>query len=151
MFRPRTVALTAALLFLFTPGTRADVPTPGFRQVTPQLRFDSLDDYPDYRFYLQSRRAPGNPFAAPLQTIEVPPGQPVTLPGEGKRIADLVLLAVPCKEAEYVTLRDGTLSTANAEGTLRSQGLSKPAEDFSPWRVFLVASPQTRGGLPWTP
>jgi hypothetical protein len=95
MFRPRTVAAAAVLLFLVTPGTRADISVPGSRQVTPYLRFDNLDNYPDYRLYLQYRRGDGNPLAAPLQIVEVFPGRPVAVAGEGRRVADLALLAAP--------------------------------------------------------
>jgi hypothetical protein len=130
MSRPRTVAAAAVLLFLVTPGTWADMPTPGFRQVTPYLRFDNLDDYPDYRFYLQYRRGNGNPFAAPLQIVEVTSGQPVPLAGEGRRVADLALLAAPRDQALPAFPRDSWGPAPELPGFLR-ENLEHPVTTTS--------------------
>ncbi len=125
MFRPRTAA-AAVLLFLVTPPTQADVPIPGARQVTPYLRFDNLDDYPDYRFYLQYRRGDGNPYAAPLQLVEVKSGQPVPVAGGGRRIADLALLAAPRDQALPDFRRDTRGPAPEFPGFLRATNLEHP-------------------------
>jgi hypothetical protein len=95
MFRASMLVAVATLLVLFTPGARADMPLSGAREITPRLRFENLNDYPAYRFYLQYRRGDGNPYAAPLQVVEVAAGQPVPLTGGGRRVADVALLAGP--------------------------------------------------------
>lgn len=130
MFRPRTVAAVAVLLFLVTPGTRADISAPGTHEVTPQLRCDNLDDYPDYRFYLQYRRGNGNPYVAPLQIVEVTAGQPVAVAGEGRRVADLALLAAPRDQALPAFPRDTVGPAPEFPGFLRAN-LECPAATTS--------------------
>jgi hypothetical protein len=132
MFRPRAVAVTAALLFLLPSAARADMPLSGaVRQVTPQLRFDNLDDYPDYRFYLQYRRGDGNPFAAPLQIVEVFSGKPAPVAGEGRRVADLALLAAPRDQALPDFRRDTRGPAPEFPGFLRATNLEEPATTVS--------------------
>ena len=126
MLRTRPFLVAALLLVHFTPGTRADVPSPGTRELTPQLRFDSLDDYPDYRFYLQYRRGDGNPYAAPLQVVEVLSGQPVALAGGGRRVADLALLAAPRDHAPPALPHDTRGPAPDFPGFLRATNLEPP-------------------------
>ena len=127
MFRPRTVAAVAVLLLLLiAPGTRADMPLAGAREVTPRLRFDNLDDYPGYRFYLQYRRGDGNPYAAPLQIVEVAAGRPVPLAGGGRRVADLALLAGPRDLPPPELPHDTRGPASEFPGFLRATNLEPP-------------------------
>lgn len=156
MFRARTCAALAALLVLCTCGTRADMPLAGAREITPRLRFDNLDDYPDYRFYLQYRRGDGNPYAAPLRVVEVVSRQPVAVEGPGRRVADLALLAGPRDLPPPALAADLRGPAPEFPGFLRATNLEPPVtttfrpnrgDDYvMPYRVAI-----TDGRLELTP
>jgi hypothetical protein len=131
MFRPGAFVTAAVLLVLFPPGTRADILSPGTRQLTPQLRFDNLDDYPDYRFYLQYRRGEGNPYAAPLQVVAVVAGQPVALTGGGRNVADLALLAAPRDQPPPALPHDTRGPAPDFPGFLCATNLEPPVTTTS--------------------
>jgi hypothetical protein len=89
--------LLAAVYLSLSPATaRADAapfPYP-VRKIDPQVRFDNLDQYPDWIFYLEYRRGNGNPGIATKQTLSLPSAEPVALTGSGRRVVAYVL-AVP--------------------------------------------------------
>jgi hypothetical protein len=99
--------------------------------VTPHLRFDNLNDYPDYRFYLQYRRGDGNPFAAPLQIVEVFSGHPVAVEGRGRHVADMALLAGPRDQALPDFQRDARGPAPEFPGFLRATNLEHPVTTTS--------------------
>jgi hypothetical protein len=63
--------------------------------VNIHLRFDNLDDYPDYDFYLKYGIAQGNPYAG-LRLMKLTAASTLTkLEGEGRRLTLVYLMAVP--------------------------------------------------------
>jgi hypothetical protein len=78
---------------------RADLaPPPGTKVIDPRVGFEGVEQQAGYAFFLRCQRGDGNPFAAPTTWAEVKDGEAFTLPGSGRRIAALQLVAVPRKE-----------------------------------------------------
>jgi hypothetical protein len=57
--------LVVLLTLIATDAVRADVGLLPPDERFPAMRFDNLDDYPKYDFYLAYALGPGNPFAGP--------------------------------------------------------------------------------------
>jgi hypothetical protein len=94
----------AALLAAGAPAARADVPPlplVNYRETTPHVRFDNLDDYPDWVFYLEYERYSGGPTGKNLSIVRLTTGEPVPFAGEGSRVR-AGLVAVPRHFAEAV-------------------------------------------------
>ncbi len=67
----------------------------GFRRdLNFRVRFENLDDYPAYDFYLKFSLGAGTPYASPHLT-KVNSGRPTQLQGQGNRLTEVYLLAVP--------------------------------------------------------
>lgn len=109
-------AWALAVLILGVGAVRADVPGPR-PQLSVELQFPNLADHPDYDFYLQYGRSPGNPYAG-LRLTRVAGADPVHLEGEGSRLTEVYLLAVP-----------------------RGQALAPPRLDDPDWRQWLQEVP----------
>src|SRR5215470_16298302 len=92
---PRDIVLIVALILgLPWAAARADgAPSWFATELTPRLRFDNLDDYPDYSFYLAYGRTGGAPTYRTLTQVE--PGATVLLEGSGRRMVPVILIAVP--------------------------------------------------------
>src|SRR6266702_565143 len=86
--------VTVLTLLLAATLARADVGLFPQRNVNPLLRFENLDDYPDYNFYLKYGHARGNPGAS-FYLAKVSGANQVRLEGEGERFTSVYLIAVP--------------------------------------------------------
>jgi hypothetical protein len=72
---------------------------PGAVALEPYVRFDGVANYPDYAFYVKYKRGGGNPNAARFDVLPVPDGKAFRLSGQGRRVGDIALVAVPRDKA----------------------------------------------------
>jgi hypothetical protein len=87
--------LAAAYLSISPEVVRADAASPyPVRNTDPHVRFENLDEYPDWVFYLEYQRGNGNPGIATKQTVSLTSAEPVALTGSGRRVVAYVV-AVP--------------------------------------------------------
>jgi hypothetical protein len=117
-------------LGLWPPAARADM-APRFlrRNISPLLRFDNLADYPGYTFYLKYGRGYEIGYVT-----EVTSGVPVHLEGEGDRIFEVVLLAVPHGQSRPARLLDDE-EWEKEVGALRSAPLAWRENYITPYRI----------------
>jgi hypothetical protein len=96
----RTATVAAVVLLAFSaPAAWADSLNPfPVRATDPQLRFEHLDDYPDWVFYVEYNRASEPPDATNLKSIRLTSDRPVALTGTGRHVRSR-LVAVPRAKA----------------------------------------------------
>jgi hypothetical protein len=98
------LALAAASL------ASADVPLPpDVKYVTPRVRFEGIDKYADYVFFLKYYSGQGNPFASPPKYIEVKNTEAFDMTG-GRRIVNVQLFAVAREDAAKLQAKDASLA-----------------------------------------
>ena len=116
MTRRILLPLATVLCFLAPAPVAADMGAPLHFDFPPRVRFDNLDEYPDYVFYLQYRTDSSNPTRAPLNLVRVEPNQIIQF---RRRLADVVLIAVPRCVVPAVEADRDDFCLAYMEGTHR--------------------------------
>jgi hypothetical protein len=108
MRRPILLALCLALIGLSR--ASADVPLPpDLKYVTPRVRFEGVDKYADYVFYLKYYSGQGNPYASPPKYIEVKNTDAFDMTG-GRRLVSVQLFAVAREDAARLLAKDSSLA-----------------------------------------
>jgi hypothetical protein len=139
-------AASVALLVIDGEG-RADVasPIPNFsRNVQVRVQFHGLENYPEFDFYLQYGRSGG--YAWPgMYLVPVASDVVQLLPGEGRRMSDVVLVVVPHGQEPIKPTADerDPRQFKKIPGEMRSQTLSGARNDEAnagfvlPYRVTI--------------
>ncbi len=128
------VPVAIALLLLYPLPVAADMGAPFSFNFVPQVRFDNLDDYPDYVFYLQYRSSSGNPYGTPLNLVRVEDHQIVSL--GARRVVDIQLIAVPRRAVPKMKTERDDFRLADKEGTHRGQILDEIPFFTFDWNLY---------------
>jgi hypothetical protein len=157
MRAPAVSGLFAVAILTFSSVTiRADMAPPyPVRKVDPHVRFDNLDEYPDWVFYLEYQRGNGNPSNATKQIIPLTSAEPLALTGTGRRVVASVVASPRTQVGDNdVPLPEGT------PGVRRRQIYVDLAETFlidlndyyiAPYRVSLAGTDLKVEALPDVP
>jgi hypothetical protein len=120
-------ALAASLLLaLLASEAKADGLGPGLKRLPSYARFENLDDFPEYRFYLRYWPATSSGPAQTATIIELPSRQPVLLASDTEVVVGPTLLAVPREQGHLAEqLGRDLFRPTEPAGVLRA-GMRRP-------------------------
>ena len=116
----RVILFTLAVSLVSVSAVSADIPLPkNLKYVDPRVRFDGIDKYEDYVFYLRFLTFTGGPAGVPHRLMEVKDTKAFNLKAE-RRLGNMSLLAIERKDFDKRSKEDPSLKwlTDKTEGVL---------------------------------